>query len=84
MRLSSTPCLAQSAEISRCRSCSPGRLRSQSCSRSKAACFAAGVEVSRRVAMPPIGTSIEEALAITVSSAIHHSRPVPSAKSLVT
>ena len=47
--VSSTPWRAHSAAISRCRSCSPGRLRSQSCSRSKAACLAAGVEVSRRV-----------------------------------
>ena len=51
--------------------------------RSKAACFAAGVEASRRVVTPPIGTSIADALAITRSSATHHNRPVPSAKSLV-
>jgi len=34
--------------------------------------------------MPPIGASIEDAFAITLSSATHHNRPVPSAKSLVT
>jgi len=34
--------------------------------------------------VPPTGTSIEEALAIARSSATHHSRPVPSAKSLAT
>src|SRR6202790_5088708 len=40
--------------------------------------------VSRRAATLPILTSIEEALAITISSAIHHSLPAPCAKSLVT
>ena len=65
-------------------SCSPGNARSQSCMRSNAACLAAGVEASRRVVTPPIRTSIEDALAIARSSATHHSRPVPSAKSLVT
>ena len=82
--VSSTSYRVQSAEISRCMSCSVGRVRSQSCMRSKATCFAAGVEASRRVAVPPIGTSIEDAFAIAFSSATHHNRPVPSAKSLVT
>ena len=84
MVVSSMPWREHSAEISRWRSCSPGSARSQSCIRSKAACLAAGVEVSRLVGTPPIGTSIEQALAITRSSATHHSRPVPSAKSLAT
>ena len=39
--------------------------------------------VSRRTALPPIVASTEDAFAITFSSATHHSRPVPSAKSLV-
>ena len=81
---SSTPWRSHSADISRRTSCSPGRARSQSCNRSKAACLADGEAASRRIALPPISTSIEAALAITRSSVTHHNRPVPSAKSLAT
>ena len=84
MVVSSMPWREHSAETSRCRSWSPGSVRSHSWIRSKAACLAAGVEVSRLVGTPPIGTSIEQALSMTRSSPIHHSRPVPSAKSLAT
>ena len=71
------------AAISHCRSCSC-RVRIQSCRRSKAACLAEALEASRRTGSPPIIASTEDAFAITCSSASHHSRPVPSAKSLVT
>ncbi len=42
------------------------------------------VAVSRWTAVSPICTSRWSALAMTASSAIHHSRPWPSAKSLAT
>ena len=80
---SSTPWRAHNAVTSRCRSCSC-RVRIQSCRRSKAVCLAEALEVSRRTVLPPIMASTEGAFAITLSSATHHSRPVPSAKSLVT
>ena len=46
--------------------------------------LAAGVWYRGGRLTPLMSTAIEEALAITVSSATHHSRPVPSAKSLAT
>ena len=63
---------------SRCRSCSPGSARSQSCSRSNASVL------RRRRCIEPRHAELRSRfdlrpLAITRSSAIHHSRPVPSA-----
>ena len=65
-------------------SASDGMLRRMPCMTTNASRLPATLEQSSRRTVPSTGTSRTSALAISRSSATHHTLPVPDAKSLAT